>query len=649
MNRKTGFCMVFSLLVATGLAPIVHAQAGPATPLITAVDTGAFPEVRVYVAVNDGEANRVPGLAARAFSLTEDGQPITGLTAEEQAVGVQVVFVLDPTDPFGARDVNGVTRLDFIKQALTDFAQTTPWMQDGVDDVTVIAPEGPLITHSRAGADVAGAVMSYTTTFAGAADPFPLMSQALDYAADATARPGMRRYVVFLSNGIAERALNDLAARATASQIPVTTVFVGPAGGEINTSAQMLGRLAELTGGENLLFTGPDTLTPLFAHLADQRTAYVLHYRSGIAVTGQHTLAAGVSLPDGSRQDSNTATFPLRVEPPTVAFENVPAELRLVRSAPGVEPPTSDPATYALQLRVEFPDGHPRAVQPELLVNGERAPAAPDPASAALLWDVTGYGESGTLSLQARVTDELGLSATSAAVTVTLTLEGVAVPASTASAAGAPGRGLLVPVILGLLLLVNVVLGGWLWSSRRGRRRGPIAAGGTAALTQPTRPAQATRPTQPFIPSAPTRPNPRLQLPAVPRLSLPQRPKRAQTRPLGKAYLEVLDPGGGGAARDDIELLGPSVYLGRDASLVEAAFPDRSVSRRHARIVEVREGVFQIFDERSTSGTWVNFTQIPSATGWDLRDGDIINLGRVQLRFRRRNSGQPGRGTTPQN
>jgi hypothetical protein len=298
---------------------------------------------------------------------------------------------------------------------------------------------------------------------------------------------------------------------------------------------------------------------------------------------------------------------------------------------------------------VEFPDGHPRAVQPELLVNGERAPAAPDPASAALLWDVTGYGESGTLSLQARVTDELGLSATSAAVTVTLTLESVAVPASTASAAGAPGRGLLVPVILGLLLLVNVVLGGWLWSSRRGRRRGPIAAGGTAALTQPTRPAQATRPTQPFIPSAPTRPNPRLQLPAVPRLSLPQRPKRAQTRPLGKAYLEVLDPGGGGAARDDIELLGPSVYLGRDASLVEAAFPDRSVSRRHARIVEVREGVFQIFDERSTSGTWVNFTQIPSATGWDLRDGDIINLGRVQLRFRRRNSGQPGRGTTPQN
>jgi pSer/pThr/pTyr-binding forkhead associated (FHA) protein len=88
--------------------------------------------------------------------------------------------------------------------------------------------------------------------------------------------------------------------------------------------------------------------------------------------------------------------------------------------------------------------------------------------------------------------------------------------------------------------------------------------------------------------------------------------------------------------------------------LAEIVFSERSVSRLHARVCETAPGLFQIFDEGSTSGTWVNFTQVAQEVGRELHPGDLINLGRVQLRFqmraapgRSRSAGQPKGKFTP--
>jgi hypothetical protein len=124
--------------------------------------------------------------------------------------------------------------------------------------------------------------------------------------------------------------------------------------------------------------------------------------------------------------------------------------------------------------------------------------------------------------------------------------------------------------------------------------------------------------------------------------ALPRRPGRARSaapapdKPTGRAYFEVVEAGGGGAPFPDIELLGLPLRLGRDGALADILFHDRSVSRVHARVEETPEGAFQLFDEGSTSGTWVNFTAIAAETGHALQPGDLINLGRVQLRFKRR-------------
>src|SRR3972149_5363981 len=94
-------------------------------------------------------------------------------------------------------------------------------MEDGGDDFAVLAPEEALLAHSRQGGEVAAALNRYTTGYAGVADPFPLVSQALDFASDAAPRPGMRRYVVIFSYGLDAQAasLDDLGARASTGRV----------------------------------------------------------------------------------------------------------------------------------------------------------------------------------------------------------------------------------------------------------------------------------------------------------------------------------------------------------------------------------------------------------------------------------------------
>ena len=69
-------------------------------------------------------------------------------------------------------------------------------------------------------------------------------------------------------------------------------------------------------------------------------------------------------------------------------------------------------------------------------------------------------------------------------------------------------------------------------------------------------------------------------------------------------------------------------------------FPDRSVAPLHAR-VEVEGENFRLFDEGAVAGTWVNFEPLTNPEGYLLQHGDLINLGHVQLWFKRRDQ-QPG-------
>jgi|GEM_PF-1203705 len=692
-RRPPGFsalsCLTLlgSLLLGLFLAPLpVRAQSG-GEPLaqLTSVNVAAFPAIEAYLLVNDAAGQRVPGLTAADFRLTENDVAVGGLSVAEENVGVQVVFVLDSTDAFKTRDVNAVTRLELIQAALTSF--THGGLRAGLDDVTILTSDGPLVEHASDPDLVAQAVADYTSAFTGVADPFTLLNTGLDFATDVAPRPGMRRFLVFLSNGLTRAdvagQLADAAARATAAELPIYTLFVGPAGGEATTGAVNLQTLAESTGGQRLLFTDAASLDPFYQVLAEHARQYRLSYRSGLAVTGQHTLAAGVTLPGGVALSAGQVVFPLRVEAPTVTLGGLPASLVRVASAAGADPALAVPAELAVPLVVDFPDGHPRGVQSaELVVDGAVVATAPATTTlTALTWPLAGYAASADHVLLVRLIDELGLAAASQALTVTVSLQEPAVvvapllPVITPpQVVNRPGWPLLALALTGVLLAAGVGLLAW-WTLTRAQRARAAAEAQALEATRPVAPTvpnvtrppsarskprpvrvvraapvnNATQQTAPLVlpPALPAAapaaaPRPSGWAPRLPHVNLPafRWPTRPVAVTLAPAYLEVVESGGGGAPQPNIEVSGPALTLGRDGALAEAIFHDRSVSRLHARLVHV-QGVFRLYDAGSTSGTWLNYAPIAAGAGPELHHGDLINLGRVQLRFIRRDAPAP--------
>jgi hypothetical protein len=432
--------------------------------------------------------------------------------------------------------------------------------------------------------------------------------------------------------------------------VPIYTVFVGPNGAGDTLGSQNLLRLAQATGGQRLIFSGPDSLAPLFQLLSDRGRQYQLTYRSSLSATGQHRLAARVRLPGGGPAVSNEIVFPLRVTAPMLHLGALPPSVVRVAASHDADPATADPAALEVPLTVDFPDGHPRAVRlAQLLVDGQVVVTQTNTSALApMIWPLAAYAEAGDHQLQARLIDELGLAAESEAVMVNVSLQRPAAP---------PGPPLLPQVndhlpslavmvaLAGLALAAAIGLLAWGWAARRQRLAEAQAL--EAAATLAARPvvrrvkkagSGATEPlSAPPQSPTPARPPARLSLPhlARPTFRLGGRPGLTPLK--GACYFQVVEPGAGGAARPDIDLTAPHLTLGRDAAVADTVFHDRSVSRLHAR-VEVQDSRVTIVDQGSTSGTWVNYTPLHGDAGCELRHGDLVNLGRVQLRFLRRDA-----------
>jgi pSer/pThr/pTyr-binding forkhead associated (FHA) protein len=82
-----------------------------------------------------------------------------------------------------------------------------------------------------------------------------------------------------------------------------------------------------------------------------------------------------------------------------------------------------------------------------------------------------------------------------------------------------------------------------------------------------------------------------------------------------------------------IELTRPEHRLGRSPVQADIAFEnDITISRVHATIA-LEGSDYRLYDEGSTSGTWVNDQTVPEY-GYQLMDGDEIRLGAAIMRYR---------------
>jgi pSer/pThr/pTyr-binding forkhead associated (FHA) protein len=89
-------------------------------------------------------------------------------------------------------------------------------------------------------------------------------------------------------------------------------------------------------------------------------------------------------------------------------------------------------------------------------------------------------------------------------------------------------------------------------------------------------------------------------------------------------YLAVED----GESMSVIPIAAEVTRIGR-AIAADIRLDDRTVSRKHARLVRRDEGVC-ILDDRSMNGVFVNDERVTERI---LRDGDSVSLGRVSMRF----------------
>jgi hypothetical protein len=214
-------------------------------------------------------------------------------------------------------------------------------------------------------------------------------------------------------------------------------------------------------------------------------------------------------------------------------------------------------------------------------------------------WDISGYTSSGQHSLQVTALDSLGLSKTSVSVPVTITVvqhrRGLAAVLSRNS----------LWVAFGAVLLAGIVLGATLaWGRIRRRSGTPGRRFRKDPLTQPV----TIEESKPGL-----------------------RPPWSGRERSSPAYLVRLKDDGQALTAPPISISAGEMTFGTDPTRATHVVDDPSVSPLHARLTRLHDGAYQLSDEKSTSGTWVNYEQILEPRR--LKHGDVIHLGRISYRF----------------
>lgn len=615
MRRVTLF---FYLLVFVGLLisqPSSHALAqggGKPSLRITKIETDDYPNVKVYV---DGQ-NLPTELSELPLQLSENGKEVSITANETMAQGIQTALVLDASGSMQDLGVTGKRRYEEI-QAVIEQLVVGGYLDHVVDWLSAYAPnqEGEVVSIQDWTQDhnaVRNELYLYQYPPIGVATPlFNLVYFALDRFEESKVPSHLSRSIVLFSDGdIGESSLrfDDAVDRAVKANVSIHTIMLGE--GTPETIGNMT-RLATLTGGQYIQITSDEALNPLWERIAGARDQYQLTYRSQLAQPREVLISA--TLEDGDTIQAVNSF-------PTVGLTNVEVELKkpagdliIKKEASAHDTPLRElqPKEIDIEVELNWSDGFSREVsQVEYVINDitqVRNEAPFDRISFPI--DTL---DAGRYTIRAVVTDELGLEGEARPFSFEVQVERppaplppTAEPQSVSVSVPLPGSddGLTVNQnlarnIISLTALILAILA-VIIAMRNPARRKQVTEAFGAAVKQVT---------QPFFPN---------------REDLAPKPV--------KAILSVME--GDGKLPPSIEIRGMNVKLGRSPELANIVIDDPRISRYHCRITEEADGYFRIWDEGSTSGTYLNSVQV-DLTGQTLKNGDLINLGPMQFQFR---------------
>ena len=260
------------------------------------------------------------------------------------------------------------------------------------------------------------------------------------------------------------------------------------------------------------------------------------------------------------------------------------------------------PLTLRFNTTLQWLDGTERSLEAaQLVVNGETAADIPveEIANFTAATDRFRYGNN---SVEVVVLDEQGILARSPELVLTIEEGPRNIPPQLSPGLNAGSR---ITTIVVSVVILGIVLAVWFFAWRNGwlSNLGSLLPKGR----RPRRTGSAPQVT----------------------ISDEQVSYSVTTEPL--AYLNVLATKS--TVPTEFGLRDLSIKIGRSPSTTDITFDqDVTVSREHA-VLRLEGSHYRIYDDGSTSGTWVNDRQVPEY-GIQLQDGDEIHIGAVHLRFR---------------
>ena len=618
--RKLLAFLLSAALLAASQALGTHAQTAAYAEL-AAIDTQDFPQVHALLDVYDANGEFISNLQPSALTVYEDGAPREVESITESAPPVQLVVAVNPGPALAVRDVNGVPRFTHVVDALSAWVNGLP--AESQDELSLVSLSGSLINHASA-RDWLVSLQSFKPDFRNTTPNLLTLTIGLDTVIATPKQPGMKRAVLFITPHVDDANIDNsiapLIQKAVDSKVRVYVWFVDAADFNVSPSANAFKSLALQTNGAFFGFSGTETFPDLNVYFAPLRHIYEITYTSGLTTAGSHTMGLYIESP-GGRIPALDQTFSVDIQPPNPIFVSPP--LQITRQPPAEDPYNPDilnPTEQALEIIVEFPDGHTRDLKrTTLYVDGEVMAENTSAPFDKFVWDISIYTESGQHQIVAEVEDVLGLSKSNLAIPVTVTVK----PAP---------RGLR-PflaryrsyVVLGAIGLAGVALMAILL---RSRRRGNSTIDRLEVRRRLEDPL--TQPVPAITESPPATKKSRTQ-PRKPIATgwMQTKPARAQEAP---AYLVRLTNGGEPASVAPIPIAEKEMTFGTDPVQSMRVLDDPSIAPLHARIKQIEEGAFMIYDHGSIAGTWVNFESV-TRDGRRLKHGDRIHFGQMSYRF----------------
>jgi len=574
------------------------ATLGGSLIVISSSDASSAPTIVLRGYGMDGQGSPIE-LSPNTVTITHDGVEVgNAATVGEYKAGTLTIFLVDA--PPGVE-----AQMASLQEAVEQFA-SPPEMEESVDYVSIYQVGATEANQLLAPTNFYNSIRNFFATPLEVQSGPTALADSLGALLDdvETLKPKNDLFVsiVVLTDGtdvVSTRYQPDqIGEKAAALGIPIHTIWIeneelqafSHQGGQ-----EYLAQLAADSRGLAALLDQTDQLQAIWNRIGAFRSQQVIQYQPDLLSGG--TFDVVMSLLDDPEVQAKTSVV-ISTAAPSISLDLPPESRQLTLEN------LEEPVSLTFAPSVSWLDGVERELTlATLIVNGVPVQEIDVNDINRFTAEIDNFNY-GPNSIQVSITDNQGLEASSPEIIMTV-LEGETQVPEGIEAEGLFGSQminlvigcLLVLVLLAILALLIVVIRRRRSSQRpEPKERQPMAA----STVQ-----EATR------------------LPVEP-------PGAAET---DRSYLEIIHS----VTRMPSTVIPLSAVehrIGRNPNQADIAFEnDITVSRLHASII-LEGNDYRIYDEGSTSGTWLNGQPIPQY-GSQLIDGDEIQLGDVLVIYRR--------------